>query len=122
MLCQKAERCLLCCVRAQIVEDDMASEGGKSVRRTTTSDKVAEALGPRGAGGSGGEGAKSGGGASPAAARTLLPALKEVVAGLASQYELMKEVVAAVQARSLPAPTAPHCCDAEYPLSACPAR
>lgn len=76
----------------QIVEDDLLSESGKSMRRSTTSDKVAEG-GPR-PGAGGGEGAKSG---NPAAARMLLPALKEVVAGLASQYELMKEVVAAVQ-------------------------
>ena len=94
------------------MEDDISSEAGKSARRTATGDKVAEGAprpgtgGPGGApGGGGGSGAldaKSGGGAaSPAtAARTLLPALKEVVAGLASQYELMKEVVAAVQARA----------------------
>ena len=73
----------------------MASEGGKSSRRSVTSDKVAEGL-PLGRSGEGS--AKSGGG-QPAAARMLLPALKEVVAGLASQYELMKEVVAAVQVR-----------------------
>ena len=97
---------------AQIVEDDISSESGKSARRSATADKVAEGAprlgGPGGSSGGGGIGAhdaKPGGAASPVtAARTLLPALKEVVAGLASQYELMKEVVAAVQARSAHAP------------------
>jgi hypothetical protein len=77
-------------VCAQIVEEDISGDA-KAARRTVTSDKVAVP------GTSGIDASKA---VTPTAARILLPALKEVVQGLASQYELMKEVVAAVQVRS----------------------
>lgn len=72
------------------MEDDISAEA-RAARRTVTSDKVAEGRAP------GTSQADPGKAVTPTAARILLPALKEVVQGLATQYELMKEVVAAVQ-------------------------
>ena len=84
------------CVREQIVEDDITADGTKVARRTGTSDKVAEGRAP---GAQGGEGGK----AIPATAvKILLPALKELLQGMGTQYDLLKEVVAAVQVRPRP--------------------
>lgn len=78
------------------MEDDITADGAKVARRTATSDKVAEGRAP---GAQGSEGGK----AIPATAvKILLPALKELLQGMGTQYDLLKEVVAAVQARPWP--------------------
>lgn len=82
----------------QIVEEDMGAEGAKVARRTGTSDKVAEGRAPSG---------QLGDGSKPipaTAVKILLPALKELLQGMGTQYDLLKEVVAAVQARPSPSP------------------
>ncbi|BDA42758.1 probable serine/threonine-protein kinase OSR1 at N-terminal half [Coccomyxa sp. Obi] len=77
--------------RFKIVEDDITAQEAKAARRTATSDKVAEGRAP---GMQGGEGGKP---INPTAAKILLPALKELMQGMGTQYDLLKEVVAAVQ-------------------------
>ncbi|KAK9909926.1 hypothetical protein WJX75_009604 [Coccomyxa subellipsoidea] len=77
--------------RFKIVEDDITADGAKAARRTATSDKVAEGRAPGAQGSDGGK-------AIPATAvKILLPALKELLQGMGTQYDLLKEVVAAVQ-------------------------
>lgn len=74
----------------------MGAEGAKVARRTGTSDKVAEGRAPSG---------QLGDGSKPipaTAVKILLPALKELLQGMGTQYDLLKEVVAAVQARPSP--------------------
>lgn len=82
---------LLRCASAQIVEDDITAQEAKAARRTATSDKVAEGRAP------GAQGAEGGKPINPTAVKILLPALKELMQGMGTQYDLLKEVVAAVQ-------------------------
>lgn len=79
----------------QIVEDDITAQEAKAARRTATSDKVAEGRAP------GAQGAEGGKPINPTAVKILLPALKELMQGMGTQYDLLKEVVAAVQVCSL---------------------
>ena len=79
------------CAGVQIVEDDITAQEAKAARRTATSDKVAEGRAP------GAPGAEGGKPINPTAVKILLPALKELMQGMGTQYDLLKEVVAAVQ-------------------------
>lgn len=98
---------------AQIVEDDISAEAGKAARRTVTSDKVAEGRGPGSGVSDGGKGPIN-----PTAAKILLPALKELMQGMGTQYDLLKEVVAAVQAMPhLSLSNLERFCAARLPLS-----
>ena len=80
--------------RAQIVEDDFGDSKAR-VGRSTSATNVGD--GRPGSSAGGGEASRPG-----ASAAALLLALKEVASGLGAQYDLMKELVHAVQARRAP--------------------
>ena len=76
----------------------MGPEAGKPSRRSTTQDRVPEAVGQPGVSGRAEAPPKS---AIATAAKVLMPALKELATGLGTQHELVKEMLAAIQVTHL---------------------
>ena len=80
------------CIITQIVEDDFGGAPARVGRSASTTNVGSDARPGSSAG-------AAEGGRLAVSAAALLPALKEVASGLGTQYDLMKELVHAVQAR-----------------------